>query len=115
MLSLKNFPIVFAAFIFSFVLISSSAQAGNLTLINQSGFEIHAIYISDSGTDDWEENIIEGYMLPSGNQMNVEIQGGYQQFDLLIEDGNGNSEDYRDFPGRTTSITFKGGGQSTYR
>ena len=93
---------------------AASAEAATLTLINQSASEIHAIYISDSGTDDWEENVLEGYMLPPGNQLDIQIPS-YRGFDLLLEDECGNSEDYRDFPGGTRQITIMGGGQSRYQ
>ena len=106
-----------AAALFCFLVLAFSqtdAQAGILKLANKSASEIHAIYISDSNTDDWEENIIEGYMLPPGNVVDVEIPA-YKSFDLLVEDDDGNNEDYRGFPGNTREITIQGGGRSTYR
>jgi hypothetical protein len=90
------------------------AQAASLKIINQSASEIHAIYISDSGSNDWEENIIDGYKLPSGNQVDIQIPS-YKKFDLRVEDKGGNYEDYSEFPGNTRQITLKGGGDSAYR
>ena len=96
------------------VFAAASAEAATLTLVNQSASEIHAIYISDSGSNDWEENVIEGYMLPSGNQLDIQIPS-YRSFDLRVEDEDGDYEDYRNFPGNTRQITIRGGGQSQYR
>ena len=92
----------------------AGAEAATITLVNKSASEIHAIYISDSGSNDWEENVIEGYMLPSGNQLNIQIPA-YRSFDIRVEDRNGNYEDYHEFPGNTRQITIMGGGQSQYR
>ena len=91
----------------------TDSQAANLKLTNSSASEIHAIYISDSGTDDWEENIIDGYLLPPGNEVDIQIPS-YKSFDLRVEDESGNYEDYTQYPGKTKQITIKGGGQSTY-
>lgn len=105
---------VMAGFLF-FTLSLSTAQAGSLTIVNQSASNINAIYISDSGASDWEENIIGGSTLPSGNEITVQIQGRYNKFDLRVEAVGGGEEDYYEFPGSTTRIAIKGGGQSEYR
>lgn len=99
----------------AFFVFTGLAQAAALKLSNKSASDIHAIYISDSGTNDWEENIIEGYILPSGNEVDIQITGSYKFFDLRVEDGDGNSEEYDKFPGKTRQITLRGGGDSEYR
>lgn len=90
------------------------AEAATLKVTNNSASEIHAIYISGSGTDDWEENIIDGYMLPSGNEVDIQVPN-YRSFDLRVEDEDGNYEDYHDFPGKTRHIVLQGGGDSEYQ
>ena len=97
-----------------FALSQTGAQAASLKIINRTASEIHAIYISDSGSNDWEENIIDGYMLPSRRQVDIQIPK-YKNFDLRVEDNRGNSEDYTGFPGNTRQITLQGGGDSEYR
>lgn len=91
------------------------AEAAALKIANKSASEIHAIYISDSGTDEWEENIIEGYLLPSGNELSVQINGSYDSFDVRVEDEAGNYEEYSGFPGKTRKIEIHGGGESKYQ
>ena len=85
-----------------------------LKLENASSSEIHAIYISDGRASNWEENIIDGYMLPPGKTVDIEIPS-YRTFDLRVEDETGDHEDYADFPGKTRYIKLKGNGQSEYR
>ena len=98
-----------------FALTAMTLDAAALGITNSSASEIHAIYISSSGTDNWEENIIVGYMLPPGNEVDVQIPSGYGQFDLRVEDGSGNYEEYLGFPGNTSQINLHGGGDSEYR
>ena len=98
----------------SILFFQADAQAAMLKLENASSSEIHAIYISDSGSANWEENIIDGYLLPPGNAVDIQIPS-YKSFDLRVEDEAGNYEDYSDFPGRTRYIKIQGGGQSSYR
>jgi len=113
-MSKKNIvmTLVALAMVFAFGL---SAEASTLTIQNTSASDIYAIYISDSGTNEWEENIIEGNYLPSGNELKITINGSYNKFDLRVEDGDGNSEDYTEFPGKTSVITLSGGGESEYK
>jgi hypothetical protein len=92
-----------------------AAEAGTLTLVNASASQLNAIYISDSGADEWEENLIQGYVLPSGNELSIQIQGSYSKFDLRIEAAGGGEEDYYEFPGNTRRIVIKGGGDSEYQ
>lgn len=98
-----------------FALVPLAAQAGTLTLVNGSASQINAIYLSDSGAGDWEENLIEGAVFPPGNELAVQIQGAYNKFDLRIEAVGGGSEDYFEFPGNTRRIVLKGGGDSEYQ
>ena len=112
-LSKKCF-LAFAVFtVFAFAPLA--AQAGTLTLVNDSASQINAIYISDSGAGDWEENLIEGATFPPGNEFTVQIQGAYNKFDLRIEAVGGGSEDYFEFPGNARRIVLKGGSNSEYQ
>ena len=93
----------------------AAASAQTLTIINSISSDITAIYISSSATDNWEENIIpDGYVLPSGNQIDVQINGQYDQFDLRVEAGDA-SEDYTGYPGNTTAIEIQGAGNTQYQ
>jgi len=95
------------------VMASQNANAATVSIVNQSSSELHAIYISGSGAGDWEENIIDGYVLPAGNEVDINIPN-YSKFDLRIEDGDGNYEEYYEFPGKVSKIYLQGGGESSF-
>ena len=95
------------------VLAANDANAASISIVNQSASEIHGIYISSSDSSDWEENIIDGYVLPSGNELDITIPN-YRQFDVRVEDGSGNFEEYEGFPGNTRKIYIQGGGDSEF-
>ena len=98
------------------MMFSFGAFAGTLTLVNGSSSDLSGIYISDSGTNSWEENLVpEGSVLPAGNYIDVNIQGSYNKFDLRVESTEGGYEDYFEFPGNVSKITIKGGGESEYQ
>lgn len=103
-----------ALFATTSLVLSLDASAATFTLINGTSSEISEVYISSSGADNWEENVIDGYVLPSGNQVNINIPN-YQTFDLLIRSSDGGEEDYREFPGNVSSITLEGAGNSSYQ
>lgn len=110
----KTLTVLIMAF-FMVAALATLASAGTLTLVNKSASDIHAIYISDSNSNDWEENILEGYMLPSGNQVDIQIEGSYNSFDLRVEDEDGSYEDYSGYPGHTSQIVLHGGGRSEFQ
>ncbi len=94
--------------------LSTFAFAQNLLLVNATSSDLNAIYISSSDENEWEENLIEGSILPSGNQVTVTIDGQYNKFDLMIESTDGGQEDYRNFPGTTSKIVLQGAGKADY-
>jgi hypothetical protein len=76
-----------------------AAQAEDLefVLINKSDSNVVGFYVSHTGTKDWEENLIEGSYLPSGNELTVTIQDGRTacEYDVRTEFEDGStSEDY---------------------
>lgn len=109
---MKKIIIVLLGFILS-IFGPLSAQAGVVKIINKTTSEIHAIYISSSSAQTWEENIIEGSYLPPGHELDIKIPN-YKAFDLRIEDDEENYEDYTDFPGSTKEIELHGGGDASY-
>ena len=92
---------------------ASSAYAKTLSIVNGSASTLTGIYISDSGTDDWEENILAGQKLKPGEQFDIDMQVSYKKFDMRVEAGSA-SEDYFEYPGSTKKITIHGGGDSDY-
>jgi len=75
-------------------LIAAPALAEDLTfkLNNQSSSPVDGFYVSHVGTSSWEENLIEGHVLPSGNSVDVIIADGRStcEYDIkaTFEDGS---------------------------
>ena len=109
-----NVMIVALAIVAICAFAASNAEAASLRILNNSASDLHAIYLSSSGSNDWEENVIEGKYLPSGNKLTINVRVKYQQFDLRVEDKDGNYEDYFEFPGNTRAIVIHGGGECEY-
>jgi len=60
------------------LLIASPAVAEDLTfkLVNASSSGVDGFYVSHTGTKSWEENLLEGGVLPSGNEIDIVIADG---------------------------------------
>ena len=96
----------------AFSLTSMTAEA--LTIFNRTTSTITGLYISATGTPDWEENILAGQTISPGGQFNIEIRGTYDKFDLRIESPDG-EEEYSAFPGTTKVIELLGEGKTSHR
>jgi hypothetical protein len=65
----------------------------DFTLVNQTGVEIHELYVSPHSTDEWEEDILGRDTLPSGESVDITFSPKERAklWDLKIVDGKGNS------------------------
>jgi hypothetical protein len=77
---------------------SSTAAApaeGNqdFTLVNQTGVEIHKVFISPHDVNDWEEDILGRDTLPNGESVDIKFHRSQKAplWDLRIEDKQGHS------------------------
>jgi hypothetical protein len=74
---------------------SSSEQGANqdFTLVNQTGVEIHKVYISPHDSNDWEEDILGKDTLPSGQSVDIKFNRSEKaaMWDLRVEDSKGNA------------------------
>lgn len=85
-------PVMLAALMVLVFACSATADGKNLTIINQTGVDIYQLYMSPSGSEDWEEDLLEGEVFENGTELVIEfedIDGGL--WDLLIMDKAGNS------------------------
>ena len=94
---------------------SLAAEAGTINIKNAVGEEIYRIYISASGTDDWEEDVLGDNVLENGQTLRLSVNGSYTKFDLRAEDEAGNSVSWYELPGNATSITLKSDGTAEYQ
>ena len=107
------FLLLAAAFLFmSFV---SGAEAATISIKNNTGDDIHYLYISASGTSDWEDDVLGQNTLDNGDTLRVKVTGKYSMFDLRVEDDEGNSLEFYKFPGNTTQITLRNDGTAEHR
>ena len=72
---------------------ASQGAAQDFTLVNKTGVEIHAVYISPHDGDDWEEDILGRDTLPSGESVDIKFNRAEtaENWDLRIEDSKGNA------------------------
>ena len=83
-----------------FVTASAFARTGkqDFVLHNQTGVEIHSLYVSPHSTDDWEEDVLGVDTLPSGESVKVTFDDRDQHvhWDLKVTDKDGNALEWYD-------------------
>ena len=88
------------AVIATFVTASAFARAGkqDFTLHNQTGVEIHSLYVSPHTTNDWEEDVLGRDTLPSGESVKITFddRDKHGHWDLKVTDKDGNSLEWYD-------------------
>jgi hypothetical protein len=105
--SIVAFLTVMAVFVFS-----AAAFAGTIQIVNATGFTLQEIYVSDSGTEDWEEDVLGGDVLEDGVTLNLRVNGSYEYFDLAAVDTEGNQVQWAELPGEASKITIHGDGSA---
>lgn len=77
------------------LLMLSAAQAGqqDFTLHNETGVEIHEVYVSPSKTNDWEEDILGEDTLPDGESVDIAFNDREKasKWDIKVVDSEGGS------------------------
>lgn len=75
--------------------VAGVARAGDqdFTLVNATGVEINAVYVSPSAADHWGKDILGKDTLPDGEECDIEFDPEEESelWDLKVEDGEGNS------------------------
>ena len=72
---------------------AATQGAQDFMLVNSTGVEIHALYISPHETDDWEEDVLGRDTLPSGESVEIKFSREEKaaMWDLRVEDKEGNA------------------------
>ncbi|MCL2011101.1 MAG: hypothetical protein FWG71_11245 [Synergistaceae bacterium] len=104
------FLLLAAMFVFA-----GNAEAGVIMIHNATGFTLMEIYISDSGTDDWEEDILGHDVLEDGETLRLTVSGTYSRFDMAAVDDEGDAVGWYGLPGNVTRITIYGDGTAEYQ
>jgi len=83
-----------------FVTATAFARAGkqDFVLHNETGVEIHELYVSPVTTDDWEEDVLGVDTLPDGDSVKITFndRDKHVHWDLKVVDGKGNSIEWHD-------------------
>ena len=83
-----------------FLTATAFARVGKQDFIlhNQTGVEIHEVYVSPVSTDDWEEDVLGKDTLPSGESVKVTFNDRekHVHWDLKVVDSKGNSIEWHD-------------------
>ena len=76
------------------LLLAPATFAGtqDFTLVNQTGVEIHNLYVSETTNEDWEEDVLGDKVLPDGARIDIAFHGRSAcQWDMLVADDEGNN------------------------
>lgn len=83
-----------------FVGATAIARSGkqDFVLHNETGVEIHELYVSPTTTDEWEEDVLGVDTLPNGDSIKVTFDDREKssKWDLKVVDGKGNRIEWRD-------------------
>ncbi|MGE0491872.1 MAG: hypothetical protein AB7S38_21855 [Vulcanimicrobiota bacterium] len=77
-----------------------TARAGeqDFELFNRTGVDIYALYVSPSGTDNWEEDLLGGKVIQNGATVNIQFDGASEAelWDIRVEDSEGNALEFEE-------------------
>jgi len=83
-----------------FVTATAFARAGkqDFVLHNETGVEIHEVYVSPVTAGDWEEDVLGKETLPNGESVKITFddRDKHSHWDLKVTDGKGNSIEWHD-------------------
>ncbi len=89
-----RFFLVSAVVFFAFTCVAASAAVQDFTIVNNTGSEIHGLFISSAASESWEENMIEGKVFPAGNSLTISFEGFDRNqciWDIMVTDENDDS------------------------
>jgi hypothetical protein len=108
--------VVGLGFALSLLLVTGRASAGSqdFTVINHTGVEIHALYVSPSKANAWGEDILGQDTLGDGETLSIHFPRSERSkiWDLRIEDQGGNSIEWNELKLNeieTVTLHYKGG------
>ena len=96
----KPRAIIALGIVVMFVNAVAFARAGkqDFVLHNETGVEIHEVYVSPVTAGDWEEDVLGKETLPEGDSVKVTFDDRDKRshWDLKVVDGKGNSIEWHD-------------------
>ena len=77
---------------------TAHAGAQDFTVVNKTGVEIHALFVSAADKNDWEEDILGKDTLAAGQSVDVSFDAdeAAEKWDLRVQDKDGNAIEWTD-------------------
>lgn len=71
----------------------------DFVLVNDTEYDIHEVYVSESDNDDWEEDILGDNILRAGERLNIDFSTNSRKryWDIKTVDEEGDEEIYERF------------------
>jgi hypothetical protein len=86
--------VLLLAFLVFFTGMASAQDRPRVTIVNETGYTVHYVYISQTETDDWEEDILDDDVLLDGQSVTVRLLyplNVANRYDIKIEDKDGDT------------------------
>tara|TARA_R110000764_G_scaffold182781_1_gene268511 strand:+ start:134 stop:463 length:330 start_codon:yes stop_codon:yes gene_type:complete len=90
-------------------LFSTSAAAfnGYVEVTNDTGFDIHYLYVSPAHAGDWQEDVLDEDILPDGSTVRVTVRKAKGSvYDIRAEDEDGDTYTLWDVDIAKRDVTF---------
>lgn len=94
------------------------AGAQDFVLVNQTGVDIHQVYVSSHSDNDWGSDVMGRDILPNGSSVTIVFSPGERAayWDIRVEDRDGNYLEWENFNlKQILAITLLPDGQAEYR
>ncbi len=87
--------------------ISAFAADMYLKVTNNTGYDIHHLYVSDVGSNEWGEDVLDVDILEDGDTVRVSISGySNPKFDVQAEDEEGDTYTIRNINVKKFDLVF---------
>jgi len=115
---MKKLSIVFSVLLM-LVLSCSVAFAGaqDFTLVNNTGVDVHYVYVAPHSSSDWGSDVMGRDVLMNGDSVLITFSAGDRAtyWDIRVEDTSGGFLEWTNFNLKEIStITLKGNGYAEY-
>lgn len=99
--------IIFICFLFCLGNISAHAANMYIKITNKTGFDIYHLYVSDVGSNEWGEDVLDVDVLENNETVQVNITGySNPKFDVQAEDEEGDTYTIRNINVKKYDIVF---------
>ncbi len=115
-------PILILAVLLTLVAQVALAQTKKITLVNQTGSDIKAVYIAPASEEEFDktDELLKGRVFPAGKAFEITFDGNATVWDLVVtwRDGSGDVEwsKVKLVPGHTYGLVYNDdSGQTTLK